>query len=436
MISVRSFGRGLGWLILVALLAGNLVVGAHLYNRPPEGDTDTAYERMALFTKVLEQVREHYVDDEKTSYKDLIYGAMRGMLQSLDPHSQFLDPEMYSDMKDDTAGEFGGLGIVISVKDGVLTIVAPMEDTPGFRAGLLSGDKIIEIGGKSTDGVSLSEAVKQLRGQPGTKVTIKILRPKTQDVKTMELTRAKINVPSVKDARIVEDGIGYLRIVQFNEPTAKALQDALDGLIKQNMRALIIDLRNNPGGLLTAAIEVSEKFIERGKLVVYTQGRTEKQQQTFRAKGRHHLLDFPIVILVNGGSASASEIVAGALQDHRRAILLGEKTFGKGSVQSVLPLDDGSAIRLTTAKYYTPSKRVIHERGIEPDIVVAMAPDDWRKLLIQRARAENMEPAGADDEPVEDVVDVQLLRAVDVLKGVMMFEAQFHQPEQMASRKE
>ncbi len=435
MISVRSFGRGLGWVILVALLAGNLVVGARLYNQPAAGDGDTAYERMALFTKVLEQVREHYVDGDKTAYKDLIYGAMRGMLQSLDPHSQFLDPEMYSDMKDDTAGEFGGLGIVISVKDGVLTIVAPMEDTPGFRAGLLSGDKIIEIDGKSTDGVSLSEAVKLLRGQPGTQVTIKILRPKTQDVKSIELTRAKINVPSVKDARIVEDGIGYLRIVQFNEPTAKALQEALGGLIKQDLRALIIDLRNNPGGLLTSAIEVSEKFIERGKLVVYTQGRTEKQQQTFRAKGRHHFLDFPIVILVNGGSASASEIVAGALQDQRRAILLGEKTFGKGSVQSVLPLDDGSAIRLTTAKYYTPSKRVIHEHGIEPDIVVAMAPDDWHKLLIQRARAENMEPAGAEEEPVEDVVDVQLLRAIDVLKGVMMFEAQV-QPGQMALKKE
>jgi carboxyl-terminal processing protease len=435
MISVRTFGRGLGWAILLILLAGNLVVGARLYNQPAVSGSDAAYERLELFTRVLEQVRSHYVDEDKTSYKDLIYGAMRGMLQGLDPHSQFLDPEMYSDMKDDTAGEFGGLGIVISVKDGVLTIVAPMEDTPGFRAGLLSGDKIIEIAGKSTDGLELSEAVKQLRGEPGTKVAIKILRPKTQEVKAMELTRAKINVPSVKDAHIVEDGIGYLRIVQFNEPTAKALQDALDGLMKEGLKALIIDLRNNPGGLLTSAIDVAEKFVPRGKLVVYTQGRTERQQQTFRAKGRYHYLDFPIVILVNGGSASASEIVAGALQDHQRAILLGEKTFGKGSVQSVLPLDDGSAIRLTTAKYYTPSKRVIHERGIEPDIVVPMSPEDWRKLVIKRAQTENMDAEDLLDEPVEDVVDTQLLRAVDVLKGVMMFEAQA-QPERIASKKE
>ncbi|MFH0954326.1 MAG: S41 family peptidase [Verrucomicrobiota bacterium] len=432
MMSVRSLGRGFGWLVVAALLAGNLVVGARLYSQAPgSNDTDTAYEKMALFTKVLEQVREHYVDQDKTSYKDLIYGAMRGMLQSLDPHSQFLDPEMYNDMKDDTAGEFGGLGIVISIKDGVLTIVAPMEDTPGYRAGLLAGDKIIEIDGQSTDGLSLPEAVKKLRGLPGTKVAIKILRPKTHDIKDIELIRARINVPSVKDAKMLEEGIGYLRIIQFNEPTAKALQESLDKLAQENLRGLIVDLRNNPGGLLTSAIEVSEKFLKRGDLVVYTQGRNEKPQQTFRAKGRHHYLDFPMVILVNGGSASASEIVAGALQDHQRAILVGEKTFGKGSVQSVLPLDDGSAIRLTTAKYYTPSKRVINEHGIAPDIVVPMSPDDWRKLLIKRSRVENAE-LEAGEEDVSSVVDIQLQRAVDVLKGLMIFEAQ-STPSMMAS---
>jgi len=420
-------------LILITLLAGNLVVGARLFSQSPSSnDRDTAYQNMALFTKVLEQVREHYVDQDKIAYKDLIYGAMRGMLQSLDPHSQFMDPEMYNDMKDDTAGEFGGLGIVISMKDGLLTIVSPMEDTPGFRAGLLSGDKIIEIDGKSTDGLALQEAVKKLRGQPGTKVTIKILRPKTQDIRALELTRAKINVPSVKDAKMLEDGIGYLRIIQFNEPTGKALQDALDTLTKGNLRGLIVDLRNNPGGLLTSAIDVGEKFLKRGDLIVYTQGRNEKPQQTFRAKGRYHYLNFPMVVLVNGGSASASEIVAGALKDHQRAILVGERTFGKGSVQSVLPLDDGSAIRLTTAKYYTPSKRVIHERGIEPDIVVPMSPDDWRKLLIKRAQDENGGPHEGDED-VSDVVDVQLQRAVDALKGVMIFQTQVEPGGMMAS---
>jgi carboxyl-terminal processing protease len=421
----------LGWLVFVLLLAGNLVVGARLYSQAPgQDERDTAYDKMVLFTKVLEQVREHYVDADRTAYKELIYGAMRGMLQSLDPHSQFLDPEMYTDMKDDTAGEFGGLGIVISVKDGVLTIVAPMEDTPGFKAGLLSGDKIVEIDGESTDGLTLSEAVKKLRGPPGTKVTIRVLRPKSQEIRTVEVVRALINVPSVKDAKILEDGIGYLRIVQFNEPTAKALEQAVEGLVRDGLKALVIDLRNNPGGLLTSAIEVSEKFLKRGDLIVYTQGRDGRAQQKFRAKGKTHYLDLPLVLLVNGGSASASEIMAGALQDHRRAILVGEKTFGKGSVQSVLPLDDGSAIRLTTAKYYTPSERVIHEHGIEPNIVVPMSPEDWRRLLIQRAQLGALEPAeeaGAEpEEEAGDVLDVQLERAVDVLKGVMIFEAQNH----------
>ena len=342
------------------------------------------------------------------------------MLQSLDAHSQFLDPEMYSDMKEDTSGQFGGLGIVISLKDGVLTIVAPMEDTPGFRAGLLAGDKIIEIDGESTEGLSLPEAVKLLRGAPDTTVTIKVLRPETQEIKDVSVVRAEIKVPSVKGETILENGIGYLRITQFNSPTAEALQRALDELEEQGMRALVIDLRNNPGGLLTAAIEVSQKFLNRGDLIVYTQGRDPYQKQQFRARGRRRYLELPIAILVNGGSASASEIVAGALQDHNRAILVGEKTFGKGSVQSVIGLDDGSAIRLTTAKYYTPSERVIHEHGIAPQIEVHMDPEDWRKLMNRRSRAGMVAPGG---ESEEEVVDVQLQRAMDVLKGVMIFEA-------------
>jgi carboxyl-terminal processing protease len=423
--SVRNIGNGFKWFFLAALLAGNLMIGARIYSQesPADDTEDSPYEKIALFTRVIEQIREHYVDQDKTDYKELIYGALRGMMQSLDPHSQFLDPEMYTDMKDDTAGQFGGLGIVISIKDNILTIVAPMEDTPGFRAGLLSGDKIIEIDGKSTEGMALPEAVKKLRGLPGSKVTIKIMRPKNQEIKEVELVRAEINVPSVKDAKILEDGIGYIRVIQFNEPTANDLQVAIDKLQGEGMKALILDLRNNPGGLLNSAIEVSQKFVPRGAMIVYTQGRTEEQKQIFRAKGRYHNMDFPMVILVNGGSASASEIVSGALQDHQRAILVGEKTFGKGSVQSVLPMDDGSAIRLTTAKYYTPSKRVIHEHGIEPDIVVPMNPDDWRKLMIKRSRPENAEPEPGEED-YSNVIDIQLDRAVDVLKGVMIFKAE------------
>lgn len=422
--SIRWIGRGVAWIAFALLLAGNLVVGARLYSQEaPVEERELAYEKIALFTKVVEQIREHYVDIDKTDYKDLIYGALQGMLQGLDTHSQFLDPEMYTDMKDDTAGHFGGLGIVISIKDGVLTIVAPMEDTPGYRAGLLAGDKIIEIDSETTEGVSLPEAVKKLRGEPGTDVNIKILRPKTHEIKDVDITRAIISVPSVKGAKILEDHIGYLRITQFNEPTGRALEEDLEKLMDQGMVALVLDLRNNPGGLLSSAVEVSQKFLNRSDLIVYTQGRDEKQRQTFRARGRVRFTGFPMAILVNQGSASASEIVAGALQDQQRAILVGEKTFGKGSVQSVLPLDDGSAIRLTTAKYYTPSKRVIHDHGIEPDIVVPIAPDDWRKLQIKRSRPEGAE-LQEGEEDVDDVVDIQLERAIDVLKGIMIFEAQ------------
>jgi carboxyl-terminal processing protease len=424
--SIKMLGRRLGWLFVVALLGANLLIGARLYSQEVgSGPRDEAYNQMALFTRVIEQIREHYVDADKTSYQDLIYGALEGMLQSLDPHSQFLDAEMYKDMKDDTAGQFGGLGIVISLKDGVLTIVAPMEDTPGFRAGLMAGDKIMEIDGVATEGYSLQEAVKKLRGAAGTKVTLRVLRSKTQEFKVVEVERADIVVASVKDARVLEDGIGYLRITQFSDPTADMLQKDLDRLMEQNIKALVIDLRNNPGGLLSSAIDVSSKFLERNAVIVSTQGREEKDNQVYKARRGKRYLDFPMAILVNGGSASASEIVAGALKDHHRAVLVGEKTFGKGSVQSVLAMDQGAAIRLTTAKYYTPSKVVIHERGIEPDIVVAISPEDWRALQVQRIEAltdEGDEKAASKpaDTPVQDI---QLQRAVDVLRGILRFAA-------------
>ncbi len=425
---IRLWGR-LGWLLAVLLLGANLLIGARLYSQEVEAEKrDDAYAQMALFTRVMEQVRTHYVEADKTSYRDLVHGALQGMLQSLDPHSQFMDADMYKDMKDDTAGQFGGLGIVISLKDQVLTIVAPMEDTPGFRAGLLSGDKILEIDGVATDGMSLQESVKKLRGAPGTKVTLRILRPATQAFKTVEIERANIEVASVKDAKVLEDGIGYVRITQFNEPTADALQKELDGLLAQSIRALVIDLRNNPGGLLSSAVDVSSKFLERNQVIVSTQGRSDKDNQVYKAHGRKRYPAIPLAVLVNAGSASASEIVAGALKDNRRAVLIGEKTFGKGSVQSVLSMDEGTAIRLTTAKYYTPSREVIHERGIEPDIVVPIPPEDWRALQMQRIEGGGAEvreeDAAEEGESAKPVEDVQLQRAVEVLKGILRFAQQ------------
>ncbi|MDD5482082.1 MAG: S41 family peptidase [Kiritimatiellae bacterium] len=422
----KSIKRKLFWFALALGLTVNLVVGAKIasQNGKSEDSAEVAFEKMQLLAEVLLQIRRSYVDEDKTQYKDLLYGALKGMLQSLDPHSQFMEPATFEDMKNDTAGEFGGLGIVIGMRDGILTVIAPMEDTPAYRAGIMHGDKIIAIDGESTENLNLQEAVKKMRGEPGTKVKIKILRAKPQEIKELEIVRAVIKVESVKGVKMAADRIGYIRIIQFNEPTAGALQKALESLLEQGMQALILDLRNNPGGLLSSAIEVSQKFLKGGEKIVSTRGRPGAGvQNQYASRGKYHYTDFPIVILINGGSASASEIVAGALQDYKRAILVGEKTFGKGSVQSVLSLDDGSAIRLTTAKYYTPNERMIHDKGIEPDVYIPMSPEQWQKVLIKRSRDElgdiSGDEAGLD---LSGAVDVQLERAIDILKAIRSFQ--------------
>ncbi len=383
-----------------------------------------AYDAIALFTKVLEEVHRSYVDTDDAGYDDLIRHALTGMLQELDPYSQFLDEDSYEDMKDDTSGHFGGIGIVINMKSGLLTVVSPMEDTPGFRAGILSGDVIVEIDGEETRELTLSEAVKRMRGEPGTEVLIKTVRPSTHETKEITIIREEINVASVKDAEMLQDGIGYIRITQFNTPTSQRLKTEIQALVDEEMEALVLDLRGNPGGLLTSAAEVAELFLPKGELIVFTKGRTSvhAEQKPFKSSGSTHYTtkDFPMVILINGGSASASEIVAGALQDHGRAKLVGEKTFGKGSVQSVLPLEDGSAIKLTTAKYYTPSERVIHDSGIEPDIVIEMPIEDLYQLLIQKAQ-ENGE-ADPDAETDINLRDIQLEKAVSILQGALLFQ--------------
>ena len=415
--------------LVVVLLGINLAIAARIYSQASgKEDKDNPYSQMELITRVMELIRKEYVDVDKASYTNLTYGALKGMLNSLDPHSQFMEPQVYQDMREDTEGKFGGLGIVISMsKEGFLTVVAPMEDTPGAKAGLLPGDRIIKIDGKMTDKLSLQEAVRQLRGDPGTKVTITIFRAKAKDpsekIKDHAIERAEIKVDSVKDAKILSDGIGYIRITQFNEPTADEFEKALTKLEDQGMNALIIDLRNNPGGLLESARKVASKFVPAGDLIVSTEGRDPAQKAVYRSdRGKKRLINMPLVVLVNEGSASGSEIVAGALQDLRRAVLVGETTFGKGSVQSVLTLPDGSAMRLTTAKYYTPSHKVIHEHGVTPDIMVPVSEEDERKLLEQRARA-SVSP-DALTEKIEPIADVQLDRAIDVIKGVKLFAKQ------------
>jgi carboxyl-terminal processing protease len=411
---------------LVLLVVFNLLVGVRVLTLSASADTDDAgYANITVFTRALQLIRQDYVDEGKVTYKDLMYSALRGMLNSLDPHSQFMEPTDFKDMQDETRSEFGGLGIVVSTRDGIITVVSPMEDTPGFRAGILPGDQILRINGTTTEKMSLQDAIELLRGQPGEKVTLTIFRPSTKETKDYQLQREIIKLPSVKEAKILDPAqagkfkIGYLRVTQFNEPTAQELAKKLDELQAQGMQALVMDLRFNPGGLLTSAVDVCSLFVPPKTMVVYTEGRSASQRREYvtdrNAKPRPN---YPIVVLVNGGSASGSEIVAGALKDLNRAILVGETTFGKGSVQSVIQLPDGSALRLTTAKYYTPSKQVIHEKGVTPNIKASMTPDQERALLLKRR-----DGMLTDEEKkfVSEQRDPQLDRAIDALKGAMIY---------------
>jgi carboxyl-terminal processing protease len=374
-------------------------------------DSGATYEQLRLFTEVLSIVQNQYVDEVPP--KDLIYSAIKGTLRGLDPHSSFLDPESYREMQVETSGSFGGLGIEITLKDDVLTIVAPIEGTPAYRAGLQTGDRIVKIDGLSTKDMQLSDAVKRMRGKPGTKVTVTIAREGWTEPKDFELAREQIRVQSVR-AHDLGGGVAYLKLRQFQEQSPGDMSAALDKASKAGMKALILDLRNNPGGLLTAAVEVTEEFIDDGKLVVYTEGRVRNQNMRFSAHAKKSYPNLPMVVLVNQGSASASEIVAGALQDWGRAIIVGAQTFGKGSVQTIIPLSDGSGLRLTTAKYYTPKGRSIHGKGITPDIVVEIPKETAVRDRVQPVL-----------DPLEELrKDVQVQRAIDVIKTMRIIEQQ------------
>ena len=404
----------------------NLVLGFRFYTaHAAVAEEDSGYAQISVFAKAVQLLRQDYVDGNKTSYHDLIYAAMKGMLASLDPHSQFMDPNDFKDMQDDTRSRFNGLGIEVSLKGGLLTVIAAMEDTPAAKAGILSGDQILRINGNSTEKMELQDAVNILRGNSGQKVTLTMLRPSTKEIKDYPLERTEIKVQSVKGARLLDADlsgpfkIGYVRLIQFNEPTAEELAKALDELEKQGMQALVLDLRNNPGGLLNSAVDVCAQFLPPNTKVVSTQGRVASQQHDYTTSGStKERPRFPMAVLVNEGSASGSEIVAGALKDLKRAVLVGETTFGKGSVQNVVQLPDGSALRFTTAKYYTPSKQVIHGNGVTPNIRVPMSVEQERALFALRS-AENVKPE--EEKNLIKSKDPQMLRAIDALKGVMVY---------------
>jgi carboxyl-terminal processing protease len=376
-------------------------------------EKDPVYRELDIFAEGLAVVEQKYA--EKKAPQDLIYGAMKGMLSSLDSYSEFLTPQEYKKLLTDTEGQFGGIGIEITLKDSLLTIISPIEDTPAWQAQIKAGDIIVKIDGKLTKGITLDEAVNKLRGEPGTKVTLTLLREKDKKIEDITITRAIIKLKDIKRAVILENNIGYIRISQFRENSAKELDKFLQDLSKKNLQGLILDVRNNPGGLLDCAIEVASRFLEEGKVVVSTKSRTEKEVVYKSLALREKYLKMPMVVLVNKGSASASEIVASALRDNGRAVILGETTFGKGSVQTVLPLSDNSAVRLTTSKYYTPKGLSIHEKGVEPDIIVAKEVNDEQK--------EDVFEKLDKEKDFEYQKDYQIMRALDLLKGLLVLSS-------------
>jgi carboxyl-terminal processing protease len=421
--------------ILIAVLVFSVVSAGIFVGRwatTSIGAEVEGYEELKTFSEAFSLVRKNYVENVKP--KDLIYGAIKGMLGSLDPHSAFMTPEQYKEMQVDTKGEFGGIGIQIGVKDAMLTVIAPIEDTPAFKAGIKAGDKIVKINNEFTKDMSLHEAVSKMRGAPSTPVKITILREGWKETKDFSIVREIIKIKSVK-SRLLEDGIGYVKINQFQEQTSSDLSGALKKLERQDISSLILDLRNNPGGLLNSAVDVSSQFLPPGKLVVFIKDRKGEKVEYRSGKAAINA-DVPMVVLVNQGSASASEIVAGALKDWNRAVLIGTQTFGKGSVQSVIPLGDGSAVRLTTARYYTPKGISIQTTGITPDIIVkpeikdgekghpAIREKDLERHLKNGLEIEEKPAMPEEVIPVEisEKEDIQLQRAIDLLKAWEVFK--------------
>src|SRR3989339_669116 len=412
--------KRLGTLFFVITLAAGAI---YFTISPVRAAVNTTYDQLKLLIGVMELIQENYVEEKDS--KKLLTGAVSGMVKTLDPFSQFMEPEIYKEMKTETEGQFGGLGIRISVKENWLTVITPLPGTPAYKIGILPDDKIIKIEGKTTEGISIEDAVKKLRGNPGTKVSITIVRDGAKEPQEFTITREIIKIETIKSKMLTSD-IGYIRLSEFNASSDKDLDKALGELQSKGMKSLVFDLRNNPGGLLDTAVNVCKEFVGDNKLIVYTQGRRAESRRDYSAHGKAPYATLPMIILVNRGSASGSQIVAGAMQDLKRSLIIGTTTFGKGSVQSVFPLSEGNALRLTTAKYYTPAGRSIHRNeetgngGIIPDIMIDVPREIEAKLYAQSedVYAPGKEPAPpANKKEKERVEDVALERAIELLKA-------------------
>jgi carboxyl-terminal processing protease len=383
----------------------------------PNRELDRASTRLK---EVLQLVNENYVEAKPAAYAELATAALHGLAESLDPHSEFLEIKDNKSFEEELTGEFGGIGIQVESRGGRVLVIAPIADTPGERAGIRRGDEIASVDGKILEfGAAIDEVVGRLRGKPQTKVLIGLRRVGETKQIDLTLVREVIKTESVRDARVLGEGMGYVQITEFSEHTGEQFAKALDGLLKQGIDSIVLDLRNNPGGLLDSAVEVAELFFRKGETVVYTQGRKPGDREDYRSEIDGPPLELPIAVLINSGSASAAEVVTGALKDTGRAVIVGERSFGKGSVQSVFKLKSGEGLRLTTARYFTPSGVSIHEKGITPQVEVVMTPEVDSQLSLQRARLERLEPLEFKErfgfEPIEDC---QLQAAIDVLLGV------------------
>jgi carboxyl-terminal processing protease len=372
---------------------------------------------------VMRLVNENYVDEKSAAYEKLARSALHGMIETLDPHSEFLEKKENDEFEEDLTGEFGGVGIQVETRQNRIVVIAPLAGTPSERAGIQRGDEIVSIDGKAVETTGNGDwIVSRLRGKPKTRVLVGLFRPSTQETLNLTLVREIIKIESVRSARVLEDGIGYVQLTEFSDHTAEQFRRALENLLKQGITSLVIDLRNNPGGLLDAAVEVVEPFFRKKELIVYTKGRKPTDREEFRAEADGPPIALPIAVLINAGSASAAEIVTGALKDTGRAIVVGERSFGKGSVQSVFKLENGEGLRLTTARYYTPGGATIHERGITPHVEVVMTPEEDTKLARQRGRPDIIDPKAFKERfGFEPVTDRQLDTAIAMLKGVRFF---------------